>query len=450
MRIVHLVHGYFPECEGGTESYVRSLTAAQVAAGHDVTILAGSFVPWDEVGFEEGEFDGVRVVRLHRTDYFYDYHAKHYHPGVERVLTEWLGKHAPDVVHVHQWLRLTSNLVEICDAVGIPAVVTTHDLYTSCPRAHRVRPDGEACFRKLSVESCLDCVPRYPHEEDPLAAAGIEQFAAEYRAELWRARRILVATSATAEVLVANTGVPASRFTQLALGYSRRFDGLPRPGAWRDGEPIRLGFWGMISKRKGVHVLLEALRDVCEGSAPPGRPIELHVFGRMGTDALDAELRGMADGLPVTFHGRYEYEQLASAGLHLAVFPAACFETFGFVLDEAVELGLPVLVSDIGALPERAGPGAVATPPPSDATALADAIRGVLEDPSRLEAARRHLPKLPPTPAAHATRVERVYRDAIGTARRPAPDVSPIRRAEYLLRQRESAQRALGTEPGPA
>ena len=40
-----------------------------------------------------------------------------------------VARERPDVLHVHQWIRLTSNLLEIADELGIPAVVTLHDLY---------------------------------------------------------------------------------------------------------------------------------------------------------------------------------------------------------------------------------------------------------------------------------------------------------------------------------
>jgi len=42
--------------------------------------------------------------------------------------------------------------------------------------------------------------------------------------------------------------------------------------------------------------------------------------------------------------GLTDYAQLAAAG---------CFETWGFLLDEAFELGLPAFVPDLGAIPPR-------------------------------------------------------------------------------------------------
>lgn len=443
MRILHVAHGYFPEGSGGVESYVRDLTVEQRRQGHDVMLLAGSFELWPECGIEAQTVEELAVLRLHRDDQFFDHYAKAWHPGVERILRAELARLRPDVLHVHQWIRLTSNLVEIARDLGIPAVVTLHDLYTSCPRCFRVRRDGEACFRELSVASCLDCVPRYGHETLTELEQSILLHQDQMAAELLGAHAVLVATEATAALLCAKTGLPRDRLTRMPLGYARRFGGTRPNAPVRRVGPLRLGFWGSISRHKGVHVLLRAMQLL-----PEGTPVQLDVFGAFDTPALEAELRALAAGQPVRFHGRFEPRVLASAGLHAAVFPSICFETFGFALSEAFELGLPCIVSGIGALPERAGDAAIAVPP-GDAAALAAAIAALAADPARLDALRVRIPPLPPAPAEHATQLAAIYAQARSTPAPPAPRVSAMRRAELLLRQRESAQYRITPEGGP-
>src|SRR2546421_627180 len=104
-----------------------------------------------------------------------------------------------DVLHVvHQFAPETrggseSYVRDVVLGQGIPAVVTLHDFYSSCPRAFRMRKGDAACRRPLSVQSCIDCVPRFGHEPREELAAGIELFADSYRSELLLASAVLVA-----------------------------------------------------------------------------------------------------------------------------------------------------------------------------------------------------------------------------------------------------------------
>jgi glycosyltransferase involved in cell wall biosynthesis len=448
LKILHVTHGYYPESSGGVEAYVRDLLRHQRAAGLEVLLLTGSIEPWPECGIEALSSDGLRVLRLHRDDHFFDHYAKAWHPGVERLFREVVQRESPDVVHVHQWIRLTSNLVEIAEDLGVPAVVTLHDLYTSCPRCFRVRRDDEACFRPLSVASCLDCVPRFGHEDDAEVAEGIALHHDQYGAELARARAVLASTATTADLICASMGFARERMEILPLAYERRWPaGAPPPAPLPEaGAAFRFGYWGNLTRRKGAQVLLRALRILLERGA--ARPVELVLFGHIDARELERELRALADGLPVRFPGRYSYAELAAAGLHMAVFPMVCFETFGLVLDECFELRLPAIVTAIGAMPERAGAAALVVPP-RDPQALALAMGRAVAEPAICERLRAAIPALPPPLAAHAAALQAIYERARGSAPRLAPRVDPLRRAAFVLRQRESALRRAGPADGP-
>lgn len=449
LRVLHIIHGYFDECSGGAENYVRNLVATQSGVGVEVCVVTGCMQPWEACGTEETEVDGVRVVRLHRDDFFFDVHSKGYHPGVEHVLGEVLARERPDLVHVHQWIRLTSNLVEVADGLGIPAVVTLHDVYTSCPRAFRVNRDGDPCSLPLSVESCSGCVPRYGHEPEDEIAEGILLHRDHLQGELARARAVIVASQRTADVICETTGFPNGRFTLLPMGYRPRFpEPVSRTELPADGEAFRFGYWGHLTRHKGVQILLAALGQLMDVGPP--RAIEVHLLGEPDTDELRDELHDLARGHPVVFHGAYDSEQLAAARLHMAVFPTLAFETFGYVLDEATELGIPAIVSDRGAIAERAGESAIAVPA-GDARALAEAMRKLADRPALRDELAAKLPGLPPDFGEHATALSGIYERAIeGEPLAEAKPVPPLRRATFMMRQRETAQGHLHPDKGPA
>jgi glycosyltransferase involved in cell wall biosynthesis len=140
-----------------------------------------------------------------------------------------------------------------------------------------------------------------------------------------------------------------------------------------------------MRRNKGLHLMLDALRHL------PGRRLVL--AGAFPEPALAAEVRARvaAERLPVEVLDRAVPEAEVPAlfaGAALAVLPYGEFHAQSGVLHLAIGYGLPVVVTDVGALGEevrRHGIGGVA--PPADAEALARTVRATLE-PRAWEAAR--------------------------------------------------------------
>ena len=79
------------------------------------------------------------------------------------------------------------------------------------------------------------------------------------------------------------------------------------------------------------------------------------------------------------------------AAADIAAFPSRAPESYGLVVEEAFAAGLPVFVSDRGALPERVG-GAGEILPAEDPSAWADAIQRLLEHPAQVAELRARVP----------------------------------------------------------
>jgi glycosyltransferase involved in cell wall biosynthesis len=447
LDVLHVIHQFPPESMGGSESYAFDIAQRQRARGLRVEVLSGSKHWQPKVTLEHDSIDGLPVHRLHRDDLFFDHHAKMWHPEVERIFAAFLRDRRPALVHVHHWVRLTCNLIEICWRQGVPAIVTLHDYYTSCPRAFRRRADDEACRRQLSAASCGTCVPRYGYEPQAEIDAGIELYADHYRAELSLAAGVLVAVGSTADLLAQTTGVPRDRYSVLPLGYQPRFTGMAPLAPPAANAPLRFAFWGGIGRHKGVDVLLRAFRLL--HAERPGRS-ELQLLGGCESPEFEAELRMLAAGLPVTFHGAFDAAQLHACAPNVGVFPSTCIETFGLVLDECFELQLPCITSDLGALPQRAG-GAGLTTRAADAADLAAAMRRFLDEPRLWHELRGQRPAPSPSLDAHVDALLGHYERARSQPRREAfvPPVTAERRVQFLQQQRESALSKLIPPGGP-
>jgi glycosyltransferase involved in cell wall biosynthesis len=183
----------------------------------------------------------------------------------------------------------------------------------------------------------------------------------------------------------------------------------PRPAApasprsRADGRLV-LATWGHLAPAKGLLDLLAAVRLVRDPR------LSLLVLGEPVTAEHAEELLDAAEGLDVTFRGRYADKDLAGlrGEADLAVFASRAEETFSLVVAEARSLGFPVVVTDRGALPERVGGGGAIVPAHDPAT-LAHLFAALLRDPAPL-VEWAAVPAAPlPTPAQHAALLADLY-----------------------------------------
>lgn len=452
MDVLHVIHQFAPESRGGSESYLLDVAQRQRARGLDAQVLTGTMHARDAVILDPVEdVEGVPVHRLHRNDLYFDHHAKMWHPEVEQTISDLFRERQPKLVHIHHWVRLTCNIAEIATRFGIPVVITLHDYYTSCPRAFRRRLgnaiEDHSCRRVLSAESCSSCVPVYGHEPAHELAAGIEIFADHFRAEVALARAALVAVGSTADLLSEMTGMPRQRYEVLPLGYHERFAGLPELAPPPQSGPFRFAFWGTIGRHKGVDVLLHAFRRV--ERQRPGRA-ELHILGEADTPKFDGELRPLAEGLPVVFHGQFDANELHGTAPHVGVFPSTCIETYGLVLDECFELGRPCITSDLGALAERGGAAGLMTRA-GDADDLAAAMLRFLDEPALWGEFAARVPAHSMSRDEHLDALLEIYERArTGPAHKPVFEPVPeLRRIMFLQLQRETSLDKIRTREGP-
>ena len=327
---------YPPYHFGGDALYVYRLSNALARRGHGVTVVhsvdAYRILRHEEPRDAFPHQPGVTVVplrsRLGPVSPLVTYLSGR--PGPKAgALSEVFREHF-DVVHFHN-VSLVGGPAVLAYGDGIK-LYTMHEHWLVCPMHVLWKNNREPCVEP----QCLRCTLAFRRPP-----------------QLWRYGGLLERQLGHVDLFLA-----PSRFTIEAhrqRGFSRPIHRLPFFVPPAEGKPSAAApsvqaprpyflYVGRLEKIKGVDVLLERFRDY--GDA------DLTIVG----DGTQAEgLRRRAEGLPgVRFLGRVHPATLSGlyTGAIALIVPSVGYEVFGLVVLEAFARRTPVIVHDLGALPE--------------------------------------------------------------------------------------------------
>jgi glycosyltransferase involved in cell wall biosynthesis len=155
---------------------------------------------------------------------------------------------------------------------------------------------------------------------------------------------------------------------------------------WRPGQTLRLGSLGRLHRAKGYDILIAALAILRANGFEAPVPFEV-VIGGEGGERAALESAVLEAGISNLRLGGYiERPRDFLVGRHLYLQPSRR-EGLCVAAHEAMQAGLPVLVSAVGELPYSVEDGVTGlVVPPADPQALARALATLLSAPDRLAA----------------------------------------------------------------
>lgn len=158
----------------------------------------------------------------------------------------------------------------------------------------------------------------------------------------------------------------------------------PRARPWRSGEPVKIGTLGRLHPVKGHDVLIAAMARLKAEGFRPLAPFEVLIAGD-GAERAALEAQAAAAGIDnLRLVGFEPNPREFLAGLNLYVQPSRS-EGLCIAVHEAMQAGLPTLVSAVGELPYSVRDGETGlVVPPDDPAALAQALGWMLSHPDKL------------------------------------------------------------------
>lgn len=321
-RILAVLHGI----GGGTHRHVHELSSHLQGRAHFLTLtpLADHRLrlQWDAPG----------------EAFSRDYH------GIDQAAELRTLLHDIGVCHVHyhHLLGLNPGLMLLPEQLQASYDFTAHDYYNACPQIALVDENQSYCGER-GVAQCTTCLQGRP------APTGetIEDWRLRHRLFLNGARAVLAPSRDAAQRM-------ARYFPSARLRHATHLDlapgaALPTPHPRRldPTANLRVFIVGALSRMKGG----DTMEAVSLEAARRQAPVELHLLGYPHIPMRQQPHASL------TVHGAYDDADLPRLlerlQPDLVWFPARWPETYSYTLSACLQAGLPILATDLGALPER-------------------------------------------------------------------------------------------------
>jgi glycosyltransferase involved in cell wall biosynthesis len=407
-----LVNKFFFE-RGGTERYFFSLSRALEESGHRVihfSMRHPSNLPSpDEKYFiREKRYDdgaGIRSMLSQGLSFVRSKEAA-------RRIAELVSDHRPQVAHLHNiYHQITPSIIPVLRQAGVPVVMTLHDYKLICPN-YSLFARGKYCERCMGGK--FYHAPLVRCNGGSLARSALLSFESYWQkwTRVYDGVACFLAPSRFLRGRFLTAGFAPERVIYLPAFVEREDADLPETPArpespeLPDLPPKYILYFGRLSGEKGLFTLLTAMQE-CGG-------VHLVVAGE-GPDRERLQRHVRENELNVVFTGHLHYPVLDGviARARAVILPSASPENAPFTVIEAAALGVPVIVSNMGGLPELANYFDGIVFPSGNSAALAEAIRELWSDDERVKhmgrkAAREAHSRF--DRAAHIRELEGIYR----------------------------------------
>lgn len=343
--------------------YVYQLAKELIEHGHDCLVLSLS----NELISDE--YDGIKIKYIpFEKDAFNDIE----HPENLNALLEIVNEYAPNVFHLHTYTSSMgiNHLLKIKE-LGIKVFFTSHLPNFTCLRGDLMKFGIEVCDGLVTKDKCMNC---YLH------STGITNE--------W-ARKILI--SATSISIIRNSISRLNQYqakVEILNTYKNTIDSIIVVSEWQKSllilngfnpesisvcrqsinrenklkenklhlnGKIKIGFIGRIVKVKGLHILLEALRNIDHAQ------FEINVVGIKSVNEMEYynSVRTKASELGLNWIENLKSSEIFNFldDIDLLVIPSIFLETGPIVAFEALARKVPVLTFNYGGTKELINEG---------------------------------------------------------------------------------------------
>ncbi|MBZ4645370.1 MAG: hypothetical protein JG777_859 [Clostridia bacterium] len=343
MKILYLVHTFYPQTHSGTEKFILNLSTAMQTLGHEVKIITYSFYEdsfydeiKDNVMIKEFKYKDVPVIaiKLKNEDSLIKY-------DLEVSLLDEAAKHIlknekPDIIHVGHPMRMGA-FIKASKKFKIPYIATLTDFYFMCPKIILLDSSYNICTGPDRGRKCDNLCPdiifstkdRFKIAEDILL----------------NAKKLIAPSNFVKTIFKKEFNNISVRVINHGIDYSKT---KKNNKTYKKGDKITFGYAGALIYHKGVHLIIRAWKEINSKN----KSLKIYGTGEKELLCLSIIKNKLKD---IELCGIFTEDKVGDifSNIDVMIVPSIWNETYCLVVYEALACNVPVIVSDIGALTEK-------------------------------------------------------------------------------------------------
>jgi glycosyltransferase involved in cell wall biosynthesis len=372
LKIIFVLNHFLPQQSAGTEVYTWALSKHLQNNGIDVKVLIPRY---GETTSNDYIFDGIPIHQYAEPSI------------VDRSLImgfrvpdglidfeKYIRNERPDIIHFHELAGsngITLNHVDVAKKSGAKVVMTFHLAGYSCKTGTLVQTGKKTCDGVIGLQKCSKC---YLHSigngkiATTLIAAStffhdfsinttrwqnkvgtalgtvsiISKLKEDFDLLFSKCDYVVSLTNWYEKILIAN-GVDQRKIKVIKQGIP--FDPTNSFSTRKiHGGPLKLIFLGRINKFKGLHFLIEAIKDI------DPLLIQLSIFGISDDSVYESSLKiQTTSNKNILWNGKLNQEDVVKTlQQHDALCLCSTFsEMSPLVIQESNAAGIPVIASNV-------------------------------------------------------------------------------------------------------
>lgn len=349
MKILYLVHQFYPEYYTGTEKFVLNLSSMMQKLGNQVKIITYSFrenIFFDNrignILYKDFYYKGIPVKAIKHVQVPWDIHFSFKDNEMKEFALKIIEDEKPDIVHVGHSMRI-GEFIWALIKLKIPYIITLTDFFFICYKYILLKKSGDLCIGPqggICYKYCGELT---------------EQI---IKNRLYDAHKIL----ANAEIVASPSNFVAkvieNEFKDInikVIKHGMSYNNIRKnKRIYKKNDKLTFCYAGSLTPHKGVHIIIDAFTKIKNDN------ISLKIYGSgIDKDYIYRLENASKSDSRIEFCGVYNEEQIGEiySDADVSIVPSLWFENYPLVLHEALACNVPVIASNVGGMKEKVKDG---------------------------------------------------------------------------------------------
>ena len=345
MKIIHITN-YLPNCHsnwGGAEQACYRIMKLEKQAGHQITVITTK----PEKPIKEFNSFTVKlledlspIIASYKAIFPYDSIAC---SSLKRILK----KSKPDIIHLHNFNKISFAAIKAAKTLNIPTVYSIYDYWSICPVESLIDYKNNNC-KKYHSTLCKRCLSK---RKFALMQSFLVKFRKSYFNKYLKKINKFIVLSNSSKNILKNYGIKESRIKVIHLPLDIKAENQSK----EKSEKNSILYTAWLQPRKGLHILIKSMPYILKtiskaklyviGSEGPEKKYKKEIINFIKENNLEKNIILLGKKSPEEVNKYLKKTNVTAV-------PEQWENMSPLIVMEAMALSKPIVASRIGGIPE--------------------------------------------------------------------------------------------------